>query len=178
MMKKTPRIILVFLAGASTVFASMPPVDVAVLDPRGKVAYETKTSSAGSFSTPKLQPGNYIVQFNSNSVKGNYVVVVSAGKKKVSAEGVPDEKFAKGGVGMKVEVGAGLNITGQIVEGSNDVKVVNGITYYWVKGGGTGSNLGGRWLTKEEARAQGINVGTFRKEAIQWIQEKSYNPQG
>jgi hypothetical protein len=171
-----------FLVLAALAWAATPPVDVMVADSSGKVAYKGKTGANGTFSTGKLQPGNYVVQFSGNNVKGTYALVVSAGKKKVSADAVPGEKFGKGGVAMKVDVGAGMNVTGQVVTapaaGSNpNVKVENGVTYYWVKGG-TGSNIGGRWLTKEEAKAQGLNLGTYSKEAIQSIQEKAYNPQG
>ena len=41
-------------------------------------------------------------------------MVVSAGKKKVIATGVSGEKFHGGGVAMRVNVGPGLKITGQV----------------------------------------------------------------
>ena len=62
------------------------------------------------------------MQFTSkdSSVKGGqYSIVVAAGKKKVVANAVAGEKFLGGGVAMKVEVGAGLNITGQVVAGTD-----------------------------------------------------------
>ena len=48
-------------------------------------------------------------------MKGNlYAIVVSAGTKKVTAATLPGEKFAGGGVALRLVVGAGLNITGQV----------------------------------------------------------------
>jgi hypothetical protein len=184
-MKNLFRNLALSLVLASMVYgAGAPPLEVTVSDASGKIAYKGRTSSTGTFSTGKLGPGNYIVQFNSKSAPaGQYTLVVSAGKKKVSADAVEGAKFSKGGVAMKLEgVPAGMNITGQVASGaaagSNpNVKVVNGTTYYWVKGN-TGSNLGARWMTKEEAKAAGLNVGTYSTEAIENIQARGFNPQG
>ena len=94
------------LAVSAAYGAGVAPMDVTVSGPGGKVAYKGKTDANGTFSTPKLAPGNYTVQFNSPGLKaGQYVIVVSAGKKKVSADSVIGDKFAKGGVAMKVDVG-------------------------------------------------------------------------
>jgi hypothetical protein len=41
-------------------------------------------------------------------------LVIFAGKKKIVADAVEAEKFAAGGVAMKIDVAAGLNITGQV----------------------------------------------------------------
>jgi len=91
-----------------------------VSDAGGKAAFKGITKSNGDFQTAKLAPGNYVVQFiaKSPAVKGGqYSIVVAAGKKKVVANAVAGEKFLAGGVAMKVEVGAGLNIAGQVVIG-------------------------------------------------------------
>ncbi|MEP6810505.1 MAG: hypothetical protein ABI992_09700 [Chthoniobacterales bacterium] len=153
--------------------AALPPLTVMVLKD-GKTAYKGATSAAGTFSTGKLAPGNYVVQFNSESsaVKsGQFSIVVSAGKKKVSASGVAGEKLAKGGVAMKVEVGSGMNISGQIVKGAlaaaaadtapsangAKVKVENGKRYVWV-GPETGSNMGGHWEEESLAKTSRGNV--------------------
>ena len=87
-----------------------------------------------------------------HALKGNqYLVVVSAGKKKVIADAVPGEKFNSGGVAMRVKVGPGLNITGQVASqqsvvlaGSPNVRVINGQRYVWVTNV-TGSHLGLCW---------------------------------
>ena len=93
------------------------PVNVTVSDAGGKTSFKGVTDAQGTFATAKLKPGNYVVQFNSTSgkMKGNhYAIVVSAGTKKVAAATVAGEKFAGGGVALRVVVGAGLNITGQV----------------------------------------------------------------
>jgi hypothetical protein len=105
------------LLAAGVGYGGVPSMNVTVSDAGGKAAFKGATNSSGTFTTSNLKPGNYVVQFNSNSaaVKGkHYVLVVSAGPKKIVANAVPGEKFAGGGVAMKVDVGAGLNITGQV----------------------------------------------------------------
>jgi hypothetical protein len=117
-MKTVTRAIIASLLGAaaSVTSAAVPLINVTVADSSGKVAYKGTTDGKGTFATGKLQPGGYVVQFNSKSApKGtNYVLVISAGKKKVMANAVEAEKFAAGGVAMKIDVAAGLNITGQV----------------------------------------------------------------
>jgi hypothetical protein len=100
------------------------------------------------------------------------MLVVSAGKKKVAADTVAGEKFAAGGVAMKVDVGAGLNITGQVASaGAADanVKIIKGKRYVWVKGGETGSNIGGHWV-EEGSRAAG-NARTLSRSDLNRMQE-------
>lgn len=91
---------------------------VTVSDAAGKASFKGMTDAKGTFATSNLPSGNYVVQFTSKNtdVKGKfYAVAISAGKKKVTAGAVPVEKFANGGIAMKVDVGSGLNITGQVV---------------------------------------------------------------
>jgi hypothetical protein len=95
----------------------IPPMNVTVSDAAGKMAYKGATKSNGAFATEKLQPGKYVVQFSSKNAAlkgGNYSIVVAAGTKKIVANGVTGEKFLTGGVAMNVDVGSGLNITGQV----------------------------------------------------------------
>lgn len=111
-----------FLVAASLANAGVPSMNVTVSDSTGKAAFKGATKGDGDFATAKLQPGNYVVQFttkNSSLKGGQYSIVVAAGKKKVVANAVAGEKFLSGGVAMKVEVGAGLNITGQVVAGTS-----------------------------------------------------------
>lgn len=110
-----------FLVVASVTNAGVPSMNVTISDPSGKAAFKGATKNDGAFATAKLQPGNYVVQFttNNSSVKGGqYSIIVAVGKKKVVANAVAGEKFLSGGVAMKVEVGAGLNIIGQVVSGT------------------------------------------------------------
>ena len=117
-MKTVRRGILVGLLGAAASVASgaVPLINVTVAGSSGKAAYKGITDGKGTFATGKLQPGSYVVYFNSKSApKGSkYLLVLSAGKKKVIASAVEAEKFGAGGVAMKIDVGAGLNITGQV----------------------------------------------------------------
>jgi hypothetical protein len=119
-MKNLIRGALLFLTllAASMAYGGVPPLNVTVSDVGGKAAFKGVTNAAGTFATANLKPGDYVVQFNSTfgGMKGNrFAIVVSAGTKKVAAAAVPGEKFAGGGVALKVAVGAGLNITGQVV---------------------------------------------------------------
>jgi hypothetical protein len=114
---------LCLLLGVATIAnAGVPTMNVTVSDSAGKAAFKGATKGDGGFATAKLQPGHYVVQFTSkdSSVKGGqYSIVVAAGTKKVVANAVAGEKFLAGGVAMKVEVGSGLNIAGQIVAGAS-----------------------------------------------------------
>ena len=98
-------------------YGGIPPMSVIVSDAGRRTAFKGVTNANGTFATGNLSPGNYVVQLNSadGRMKGNqYAIVVSAGTKKVAATAVPGEKFAGGGVALRVVVGAGLNITGQV----------------------------------------------------------------
>lgn len=118
-----PRLgLCLFLVAASVAKAGVPSLNVMVSDSAGKAAFKGATKGDGEFATAKLQPGSYVVQFtttNSSVKGGQYSIVVGAGKKKVVANAVAGEKFFGGGVAMKVEVGAGLNIAGQVVPGAS-----------------------------------------------------------
>jgi hypothetical protein len=153
------------LVGASAAFGGVPSMNVTVFNARGQVVFKGATNANATFVTGNLEPGNYVVQFNSKSgaAKGNqYLLVISSGKKKVIADAVAGEKFTAGGVAMRLEVGPGLNIAGQVaneqavsLEGNPKVKVINGRRYFWVTAE-TGSNLGGRWVEEGLAKAQNI----------------------
>jgi hypothetical protein len=111
---------LVFLAAGSFATAGVPSLHVTVSDPAGKAAFKGVTKADGAFATSKLPAGNYVVQFtttNSLAKSGQYSIVVAAGSKKVVANAVAGEKLLGAGVAMKVAVGTGLNITGQVVAG-------------------------------------------------------------
>lgn len=155
-------------------------MNVSVSDESGNAAYKGATNNSGTFATAKLKPGKYVVQLNSKSpsVKGNhYAVVVSSGTKKVAASAVPGEKFAGGGVALKVDVGNGLNITGQVAEESKTA-MKDGKKMVWVPPA-MGSNLPGKWVPEDSAEAkEARSRSNMSKDRIQQLQEKSYNPQG
>ena len=131
----------VFLGIASTASASVPPMEVTVFDASGKVGFKGAMNANATFATGNLHPGNYVVQLKTRSaaVKDNqFLFVVSAGKKKVIAAGVPGETFIGGGAAMKVNVGPGLKITGQVAkeearaDGVAKYRLIDGKRYFWV----------------------------------------------
>ena len=169
---------LVF-AGASIAFGSVPPMDVTVSDSTGKAAYKGATAANGTFSTGTLKPGGYVVQFNARSrdVKGkNYALVVSAGTKKVVADSVDGEKFAAGGVAMRISVGSGLSISGQV---SSDFKTMmkDGKKMVWIPQQ-IGSNLPAHWAAADSAEAkQAMTQSSYSAKNIQDLQNRGASPQ-
>jgi hypothetical protein len=158
---------------------AVPPIDVTVSDAGGKAAFKGATNAKGTFATANLKPGNYVVQFNSKSptVKGNhYALVVSAGSKKVSASAVPGEKLAAGGVAMKVTVGPGLNITGQVSSEAEGSVNKNGKKMVWIPPQ-LGSNMGGRWVEEGSPEAVAARTsGRISTKDIQDIQNRGISP--
>ncbi|HEX4641785.1 MAG TPA: carboxypeptidase-like regulatory domain-containing protein, partial [Chthoniobacterales bacterium] len=151
-------IIALVVAATSIAFGAVPQLNVIVSDSSGKAAYKGATDSKGAFATGALKPGNYVVQFTSKSggMKGNtYALFISAGTKKVQAEAVAGEKFAGGGVAMKIEVGSGLNITGQFTSGLQSTAKLdkNGKKMVWIPKK-TGSNLPAHWAPEDSAEAK------------------------
>lgn len=170
----------VLLGIATTAYGGVPSMNVTVFDANGKVAFKGPTSANATFEARNLQPGNYVVQFNTKSaaVKNNqYLLVVSAGKKKVIAADVPGEKFMAGGVAMRVDVGPGSEITGQVAteqavaQGDGPkVRVIDGKRYLWVSSE-LGSNRGGHWM--EEGLPKARNVTVMSTEDIQKRQDRA-----
>ena len=151
-------------------------MEVTVFDTGGNVEFKGATNANGTFATANLQPGHYVVQFNTQSAaaKGNhYLVVVSAGKKKVIATGVSGETFI-GGAAMKVNVRSGLKITGQVaneqIEGGSNYKMVGGQRFVWVTAE-LGSQLGGRWV--EESLAPARSITRLSTEGVKKFQDKA-----
>ncbi|MEY2505193.1 MAG: hypothetical protein QOG27_1473 [Verrucomicrobiota bacterium] len=174
-------VIALLLIVASMAYGAVPPISVSVTGADGKTAFKGTTNSTGAFSTTKLQPGNYVVQLSSTSpaVKGNhYAVVVGAGKKKVSASAVPGEKLAGAGVALKVDVGSGLNITGQVAAEDKSAVNKSGKKMVWIPQA-MGSHVPGHWVEEDSAEAK-INKTrtTLSKDSINKMQEKAVNPQG
>lgn len=164
----------VLLGITTTAYGGVPSMNVTVFDADGKVAFKGPTSANATFAARNLPPGNYVVQFNARSraVNNNqYLLVVSAGKKKVIAADVPGEKFMAGGVAMRVDVGPGSEITGQIAteegvaEGNGPkFRVIDGKRYLWVSGE-LGTNQGGHWM--EEGSPTLRNVTAWNSAELQ-----------
>jgi hypothetical protein len=165
-----------FLA-AGIAYGAVPALNVTVSDASGKAAFKGTTSTKGTFTTAKLKPGNYAVQFNSPSgaIQGNYTIVVSAGTKKVSAAGVAGTKFAKGGVALKVDVGPNLNIAGQVAaEAAGASK--NGKKMVWIPPL-AGSHMPGHYA--EEGSAEEVAAraaGHMSTQDVSKIQSSSRAP--
>lgn len=141
--------VVLVLFAASFAYGAVPHVKVTVFNSNGAVAYIGATDSNGTFATPSLAPGRYIVQFNSKNLQDNaYAVVISAGNKKVVANSVAGQQFAGGGIAMKLSVGGGLNITGNVISATNadgSAKVM-----VWVPQM-LGSNMPAHWAEKGSA---------------------------
>ena len=143
------------VAAGSFAYAAVPEMRVTVSDASGYAAYKGATDSKGAFVTGSLKPGQYVVQFNAkrNDVAGNnYALVVAAGKKKVVASTVAGEKFAGGGVAMRIEVGGGGNIVGQV---ASDLRTMtkDGRLLVWIPQQ-IDSNLPGHWAEADSAEAR------------------------
>jgi len=173
--------LIVGLCAATIAFGNVPPMTVTVSDSSGKASYKGMTNASGSFATSKLPAGDYVVQFNSkdSAMKGNYyAVAVAAGAKKVGANAVPGEKFSAGGIAMKVQVGSGLNITGQVLAEKAGKVSKNGKKMVWIPPA-LGSNMPGHWA--EEGSAEEIasrNRGVLSKDRVQDMQNKGITPGG
>jgi hypothetical protein len=176
------RIVLsLVLVVATAAYGGVPSMNVIVSDASGKVAFKGTTNASATFATANLAPGNYVVQFQSKNgaLQGNqYLLVVSAGTKKVIADAVPGEKINGAGVAMKIIVEPGLKITGQVVNDqglaasiSGKVKMINGTRYVWVKGR-TGTNIGDHW--EEEGLAASRNVASMSTDKLRQIQDRSF----
>jgi hypothetical protein len=174
---------LITLIAASMAYgaASVPPMNVVVSDAGGKAAYKGSTNASGAFATTKLAAGNYVVQLRSASpaVKGNhYAVVLSAGTKKVAANAVAGEKLAGGGVALKVAVGAGMNITGQVAAEANGAVNKNGKKMVWIPPQ-LGSHQPGHWA--EEGSPEAVSAksaGSMSNDAVRRIQDSGKTPSG
>jgi hypothetical protein len=175
-------ILLCFLLVVATAaYGGVPSMNVIVSDASGKVAFKGATNANATFATANLAPGNYVVQLHSKSgdLKGNqYLLVVSAGKKKVIADAVPGEKINGAGVAMRITVELGMKITGQVATDqsmaaalSGKVKVINGKRYVWVRAG-TGSNLGDHW--EEASLAPARNVASMSADKLRRMQDRSF----
>ena len=158
-------------ASASVAFGALPQLTVTVVDSGGKQAFKGATNAKGTFATGTLKPGNYTVQFNGNGVaSGSYALIISAGSKKVSADSIAAEKFAKGGVAMKIDVASGLNITGQVTSGMQTKVGPDGKKMVWIEKK-LGSNLPGHWAPEDSAEAkEAKSKGTLSTKSIQDIQ--------
>ena len=164
----------VLVIAASAALGAVPPVSVVVTDASGKAAFKGATDAKGTFATSKLQPGHYVVQFNSDKTTkvNTYTVVVAAGNKKVSANTVAGEKFSKGGVALKVDVVAGQNINGQVAENAAGSVDKGGKKMVWIPPQ-LGSNRPGHYVEEGSAEAvEAKNSGSVSGQGVQNMQDR------
>jgi hypothetical protein len=170
---------LLFVA-ASAAYATVPSMSVVVSDASGKAAYKGATDANGTFATASLAPGNYVVQFNCKSahVRGkNFGLVISAGKKKVTADSVEGDKFAAGGVAMRIELGGSQSITGQVTDAFITKLDKNGKRLVWIPKK-LGSNLPAHWAAEDSAEAKEAQTQTsYSTKNIQDRQAQGASPQ-
>jgi hypothetical protein len=148
-------VISLSLAGCLA-YGAMPSVNVTVADSTGKTTTKGITNAKGTFAGA-LKPGPYVVQFNSASAPNSsrYALIVSAGKKSMTANGIAADKLAKGGVAMKIDVAAGLNITAQVTAEDKTSAPIgrNGKLMVWIPKQ-IGSNIAGHWAESDSAEAK------------------------
>jgi hypothetical protein len=178
----TPKILVLLLPALSIAYAAtIPTMEVTVTNAAGKVAYKGTTGANGTFVTGNLEPGNYVVEFDSKAkiAKGtSFAMSATAGKNIVSADSVAGEKFFNPGIAMRISVAGNMKLTGQVAPAgtlskqtqttasgngkskySGPVKIVNGKRYIWVLPY-TGSVSGGHWVEEgspEALQAEGVS---------------------
>jgi hypothetical protein len=163
-MKSVTRNVLIgiFAVAASIALGATPPINVTVLDSSGKTTFKGPADASGNFATGKLQPGDYVVQFNSKSAPktSRYALIASAGREKVVANGIPGEKLVAG-VAVTIKVGSGLNVTAQITpEDKNSAPIGrNGKLMVWIPKR-IGSNLAPHWAESDSGEAREVMAST------------------
>lgn len=173
-------LVVLLIATASLAHGSTPPMTVLVSDSAGKTAYKGGTDAKGTFATAALKSGSYVVQLiakRSADVKGsNFVVVISAGRKKVASDSVAGEKFNGAGVAMKIQVGEGANINGQVTNAITTKVDKNGKKLVWIAPK-LGSNLPGHWATEDSAEAkEAMTAGSISRQDLQNKQAQGIAP--
>ena len=172
LMKKQLNLLLLCVALAalfSTAHGAIPSMDVTVFDATEKVVFKRAINTSATFATGNLPAGKYVVQFNTRSAaaKGNqYLFVVSAGKKKVIADGVAGDTLTRGGAAMKIQVTPNSEISGQVLNdeaiaeaGGPKYRTIDGRRYVWV-GAQTGTHLAGQWEDVSAGPARSVVVWT------------------
>jgi hypothetical protein len=152
-----------------TAYGGIPSMNVTVFDASEKVVFKQSINANGTFATGTLRAGKYVVQFKSNSRAANgsqYLLVVSAGKKKVIADSVSADTLTRGGAAMKIQAMAGNQISGQVLNdeaiaqaGGPKYRTIDNKRYLWVNSQ-TGTNLAGQWVEEGLAPRNSITIWT------------------
>jgi len=159
-MKKRCTIAALSLALTVVASVAVPTLNVTVIDSAGKTTFKGATDSRGIFASPKMQPGNYAVQFTSKNAPAgsHYTLVVVAGLKKTAASAITAEKLAAGGVAMQIEVKANNSIQGQVSPDAAQTRIgKNGKLMVWIPKK-VGSNLPAHWAESDSAEAKEVEA--------------------
>lgn len=126
---KIPCLLGALIFGLSSAAALAAPAPkqfdvIVVTEPGGKVVFKGETDGRGSFSTGKLEAGDYVLQFKAAKTAGLervlYSIAAVGGKRAVTARAVAGEKFAGGGVALRVQVAGGSRLAGRVAQGDLD----------------------------------------------------------
>ncbi|MFL6539924.1 MAG: hypothetical protein ACJ8HU_04120 [Chthoniobacterales bacterium] len=178
---KTKKLTCLILSALSLTAAvlnagSIPEMNVVVSDSEGRLAYRGRTSHDGTFETRRLAPGDYVIQLSSNNPalsERSFALVASAGTRKTIATGVPGEKFGGGGVAMRIEVGRGTNISGQVAASAGAIAYhQNGRLITGWEATQVGSNL----RASDADNAQRFNVHIWTPDDVYRFQERTSQP--
>jgi len=89
---------------------------------------------------------------------------------------VEGDKFAAGGVAVRIEVGGSLSISGQVVDAATVKVDKNGKTMVWIPKK-LGSNLPAHWAPADSAEAkEAMTAGSYSTKNIQDKQNQGISP--
>ena len=170
-MMRIISLLCLFTAVSFAFGATIPTMEVTVTNAAGKVAYKGRTSASGAYATGKLEPGNYVVQFDAKGkiAKGEkFALSAIAGKINISSDSVAGERIVNPGVAMRITVESSSQITGQVAPAGSvskqtaaagsakqynaPTKIIKGKRYIWVTAY-TGSTEGGHWAEEGSPEA-------------------------
>jgi hypothetical protein len=150
------------VAAAAVASGGIPQINVTVLDSSGKTAFKGPTNGGGVCAAGTLKPGGYVVQFNSKSAPktSRYMLIASAGKEKVVANGIPGEKFVAG-VAVTIQIPSGSSLMVQVTaEDKNSAPIGhNGKLMVWIPKL-TGSNIAPHWAESDSAEAKIVQTSS------------------
>lgn len=162
-MKSMTKVSVVFLFAAFTASASyggeqargVAGVDVVVKQNPSKRAV---TDARGNFAFDALAPGSYLLSFRARkaqdtksittdkvAVATSYSIKIDGTKRSVNQSGLTNDKLLAG-VDIRVDVGAGAKIRGQVSAGASKKMV-------WIPKE-IGSNVPGHWAEAESLEAK------------------------
>jgi hypothetical protein len=171
-MKNMTRVILSLLvASATTVsYGGQPPRGVAGVDVvvKQNPSKRAVTDARGSFALDGLAPGSYTLSFRARkaantkttttdrvTVGTSYSIKIDGAKRSVTQSSLTGDKLLTG-VDLRIEVGSGAKIRGQVAAGAMKKMV-------WIPKE-PGSNIPGYWAEEGTVAASRANVVTHSQD--------------